>query len=781
MTTPSSDAANLREVAVVIATRPGREALLLERALPSVFAQTVAPAALLVVQDRPSPETAALHQALAALATQADWTHTTVELLPNRRTVGMSGTGPWNTGAQRALELGLDGGWLAILDDDDAWRPRYLERCLAAAQTRDAALVVSGLLRITPAGTERELAPDPLRAEHALVGNPGVQGSNLFVSLDSFHAVGGFDEDLASATDRDLLVRLLDHLTLTEGVVARVEDWLVEHHAEASDRVTTDRDAKQRGLDAFFRKHGHRLDPEQRSAAVGRARQLFGYEPRPVEPPPVPTLFAAPPAAPYPLLVGVISGEPAQLTGLLDSLMPIRETPCLASLQVLVLQNGAPASALRTPIERARAQGLGCTLIREDQQRRDAVEGLFGVERVRPEGQVGIAQARTMLQRYLGARMLDTSGAVAWVLDDDMRLDGRAAGFLAWLPAFRDAGVDVVLGAWDGSSPNPPLNGLRVALMDLWHNLRWLDALDPTALLPDRSAENRALQRRYPDYYYDLSRKHTGHLEAPCWLEPAVDGETVACARARLVAGALPLLNGAPLTRPVLVEPPVDPVAEAVPSVNRGGSTFVLEPRALCGTPNAVVRVDGREARRSDMVWAIVNRHRRGLTIQRAAFPVLHRGRVDGPPRMDLHKVVGEIVGSAFYGAFTGFLADHPGHRLDFEPAEIEAICTGVQAHIDRRLRALAMSFLRIRGLAPALAAWPELGPLVAVLRRWFAPDRFAAIEAGVRAAGRDDFARFLTQLPRVADAYRDAQREQGFSHFDFEPEPIEGDHHVRA
>lgn len=110
----------------------------------------------------------------------------------------------------------------------------------------------------------------------------------------------------------------------------------------------------------------------------------------------------------------------------------------------------------------------------------------------------------------------------------------------------------MLFGAYEGSSPNPPLNGLRGQLVDIFHNLMWLRQLPAEARLPDRSAENAAVRRSFPDYYYDLSRKHTAHLEMPHWLEPVVDGETVAEAYARLIAGALGILSGIPLTRPII-------------------------------------------------------------------------------------------------------------------------------------------------------------------------------------------------------------------------------------
>ena len=71
---------------------------------------------------------------------------------------------------------------------------------------------------------------------------------------------------------------------------------------------------------------------------------------------------------------------------------------------------------------------LTCAIVDIPQQVEDAHEGKFGnVYRHRPEEQsVGISQARTMVQYYVGQMMLDTPHSIGWILDDDMAFDRRA-------------------------------------------------------------------------------------------------------------------------------------------------------------------------------------------------------------------------------------------------------------------------------------------------------------------------------------------------------------------
>lgn len=978
-----SDAGSVPRIAVVIATRD-RSALLADRAVPSVLAQTRAPDHLVVVDDSSVGIRVANRDIVASVKSiglRADY-------LENEKTPGASGS--WNTAIEFLFRQVDDPAdlFVALLDDDDAWAPDYLGRCIALACEHELDMVAADIQRIEAADRAplTSGAPESLCAADFLTGNPGIQGSNLFVRLSVLLAAGGFDEELRSATDRDLCIRISDLGTIR---YRRLAVPLVRHFADrATARLSTRGcEAKLAGLTAFWQKYAGRMTAAQRRACCERAWALFDWRPGPgpagpggIEDPDgrgprtddrdqsseriataerrvkrkfaiaslrllgygceavvftdertvykcidscetrtsrsqldflrgqigkwhdVPGLYALravadegswavitydyeasapyhggheddlirllegcrrvgivcnnvhpknlvvaatgvklidygsdirawsvlgfehmalrafltcrhaghaelrsllrraltepdlpeligferfreqlshagegrgeprpevgapdpvlePPAhRPFTLYVGVITADPTMLRPLLADLAALCCVSSIAGLVALVLENGGPGRELRQLVHEPRHAGLQVAIVSEEQQRRDAAAGAFGAAyRVRPPGQVGIARARTMLQRYLGTLMLADENSFAWVLDDDMRVDQRACAYLPWLPAFRERGVGALLGQYTGASPNPPLHGVRVALVDLLHNLVWLQTLDPGTSLPDRSAENRALRAKYPDYYYDLSRKHTGHLEAPHWLEPAFAGETVAQARARLDAGAVGILVGTPLTRPLVADMPRAPLAAAEDSVNRGGCTFVLDHRALTQTPNLTVQIGGREARRSDMTWALINRYAHGFTIKRVGFAVHHLGRVTPTPDLNMEKVTGELVGAAFFAALTEFLRDEPQHAMDFSREDRGRIRGLVEEHLARRLLALELSFHRIRGLKAAIRRVCRNGPveeLAEYLDRWFTPQVFAAIRDRTRAATPQDLDGFLTTLRPAADDY---------------------------
>ena len=197
--------------------------------------------------------------------------------------------------------------------------------------------------------------------------------------------------------------------------------------------------------------------------------------------------------------------------------------------------------------------------------------------------------------------------------------------------------------------------------------------------------------------------------------------------------------------------------------MNRGGNTFILNHQALNETPNTIITINGQEARRSDMVWAIVNRHYRRLDIKAVVFPVHHASRVNATPSLDIEKVQAEIIGSTLYSGLTEFLQIRPHHQLEFSPEEIDDVCQLADAHLARRWRMLEQNIYRIAGLREAIrriAHSHELQELIGYLDEWFTPKLYSRIRSGVIAHDRDDVQSFLDSLRSVADGY-------AFAHID--------------
>ena len=159
-------------------------------------------------------------------------------------------------------KIKLDSTWLALLDDDDWWEMTYLEDCASLA-SRGCKQVVAGLIRYDksePEGTNLSI-PEELDISSFLISNPHIQGSNLYVRLDSFLGSGGFDESILSCTDRDFCIRLFED---PNHKWERLDKHLVNHDARKSGRISdSGSERKIQGLQRFAMKHQFRMSEGQ--------------------------------------------------------------------------------------------------------------------------------------------------------------------------------------------------------------------------------------------------------------------------------------------------------------------------------------------------------------------------------------------------------------------------------------------------------------------------------------------------------------------------------------
>lgn len=785
---------SLPPVAVLVATK-NRSSELANRSLRSVAAQTWAPEYLVVVDDSDRRH----RDDNRRIATHAALPRTRIKYLENDRTPGASGA--WNVGLDwLTREIASPGAlFVAILDDDDQWDARYLEACLGAASRRGLDMVAADIVRhetLAGAGTTC-VAPEELDARAFFVRNPHIQGSNLFVRLATVLAAGGFDESLRSTTDRDICIRLAD---LGSTRYARLPEALVHHYAEAgrSRLSSAGSDAKLAGLTAFWRKYGGRMTDAERRSFADRARRLFGWsEPR--EEPEVCAEGTKPvlaPAAEVALVVGVIvsPSRDRESAALVRSLAALTADRRLANLDLVLLENGPrPTTGDATLAETAalaRSEGLGCFVLSLERQAEDAAAGRFGRPFERKPARASIATARTMLQRYLYDIAKRRPGAVVWILDEDMQIET-----LAWregrgvatepmnvvdvLTRLRDLHVDVAIGTVSDAPPLPFASCIRTQLVDAYHNLEWLAALDPDEPLPDRSSENMKLRARCEDYYYDLSRRETDHLESPFWLTPPA---ARASARDTFLASIVRvprILAGEQVFRPLVVDAAVDPVAMRKPSVHRGGNAFVLDAEALREFPNAVPVVDGQSTRRSDMVWSLLNRYVAGRSVVRIPFAVRQDRRREPAGGLDLDKLCRDIQGFALYSALEAlFLEKLEVHRaagLDGVPdltrfTERDVVYTirKFRKFLRERTAAFVLSYHRAAGLARALTRYFDAAhadrywwlneaacadaivsarEFLAVLQREYDLDRLKPFRRAVSDVGDDVVRAYLAEL----------------------------------
>jgi glycosyltransferase involved in cell wall biosynthesis len=163
-------------------------AVFLPRCLKSVFAQTLKPDEVIVVDDGSTDNTASLATQLGA----------TVIRRPNG---GLSAAR--NTGIKHAASE-----WIALLDADDLWSPEKLQRqvlCLGP----DVVLAYTGIRIFDNTGVldERPAADAVVSTKVLRFRNP-ITPSSVLVKRDAVLQAGGFREDIRACEDWEMWVRL---------------------------------------------------------------------------------------------------------------------------------------------------------------------------------------------------------------------------------------------------------------------------------------------------------------------------------------------------------------------------------------------------------------------------------------------------------------------------------------------------------------------------------------------------------------------------------------------
>lgn len=251
----------------LIATLPTRDTLI-RLAVASIAKQSRQLDALVIVTDN-APLPASAFQVLQELMPCVP-----VHMLSNTKAQGAANT--WNTGIEHIARHCAEA-YVAILDDDDEWDPEHLKICESAARTAGwPDVVVSGLrIRIDGEEVPRE-PPLSLCVEDFLTGNPGWQGSNTFIRLNTLIKAGCFTEGLKSCNDRDLAIRVLllsgSRFTYTGRHTA---SWNLDSGLPSLSSRNSE--AKRAGLAQFFALHGHRMNDAVRRRFFERAERLFGW------------------------------------------------------------------------------------------------------------------------------------------------------------------------------------------------------------------------------------------------------------------------------------------------------------------------------------------------------------------------------------------------------------------------------------------------------------------------------------------------------------------------
>lgn len=765
------------EVFVIIPTK--NRPSLVKRALLSVASQTLKPFKTLIVGESYDDISSVPEEVKSA-------SH--AEFLINMRSKNLSGAVNTAIESLLSMEVNAEDTYVAILDDDDWWADDYLEKCVNLAMKEKLDLVVTGIVRheSEEGSSIPQPIPDSLSVTMFLRGNPGVQNSNLLLRFDALLRAGGFDENLESTTDRDLLIRLLD---LGNIRYAFLKEHLVHHCATNHPRLSTyGSNEKRAGLEAFYRKYWPRMSQEDRKAFLKRSRELFGCLI-----PEIPEIITTPEEersssdlpedspGPIELVIGFTASSLPNTEALLRDIAHLSKEVKSAIHRVVVCDNTKDTNKLQQLAESFSAEGLPIRIIGRQEIEKDANDGKFSLYYVPVSRRIGAAYGRTVLHHYLYLESRGLRHPAIWILDDDIRLDRlsfgsetkplHGNGLLRLLWKFRSEGFSIVLGGITGDPCVPAAAIIRTELVDLYANLWYLLGGQGLPSNSFRKDHNEALVRKYPDYYYDLTEKHFGHLETPFFILSDDDREPVDFGS--LLRRSVQIGHGIALSRPLMRGLPAYAESQNDTIPIRGGNTFVFDIECLKNYPNVAPIVGEISLRRGDTLWVLLNMKLGGEKIGRrkkkiGSVPILvrHSRSVSCSPALNINTLLADVMGASFIRAFDFVLRNRSvdglcrksiHEALSLSQLEIEEIINRFQAFLRERVIRVEMNAWRIRGLVDSINNAIKNLELQGIMSSSFESDKISQFKKFLMTV-RDTFsAETLTRLRTIS---RDFSRE---------------------
>ncbi len=602
------------------------------------------------------------------------------KVLPNKRTQGNSGTGAWNTALYQSVVYGKNN-YIAILDDDDEWNEYYLKKCLDETKIENKESNKEFVLAVITCINRREKKRDILlkidekhfKINNFYIGNPGFQGSNIFLRLREFLKLGCFDESFKSTSDRDVAIRLIElKNTLKYPKFKFITEPLVIHHAENENRITTIYKNKKMGLDLFYRKYMHLMADDVKKLSLQRAKDLFNYDCVEIEQKPK-NIYKSKEyeGQPFNLIIGVISSNLKTIKEFLKTFNNISNKELLNDYRIIILENTDNEYEIRPIISYFMdKKGTKIELVEIEQQkiicRTFPFHYFFEEEKINKKS---IAFSRSLLQWivYNRSNELFNSNCVAWIIDDDNmfnnlsydEVDGKMIihnqDFLSLISYFKDNDkkIDAILGTVTDAPPLPFLSSLRTQILDLVFNLKWFMSQNPEKIFDRNIRHNLSFMENNRDFYYDLSSEYYEHLECPFWWYPIEEECKTNFEAFKAFLKEISLIHkGTNVFRPIILR---NHSWGAIigESIYRGGNTILYDLEML-KIPNIIANIskDNKKLlhRRSDFNWAIINKYIFNKKIYEIIIPLRHHRRLQTSTIIiNQEKLSSDLIGMVFY------------------------------------------------------------------------------------------------------------------------------------
>ncbi len=241
-------------VSVIISTHK-REPTIVSRAVESVLRQTYRDIEIIVVDDSPSdyPLRTDVEDAVRRHGAEnhgipvAYYAHET------------------NRGACAARNTGIrhaKGEYIACLDDDDEWMPEKLAKQMRVMQSSEAALVYCGCIcknDVTGVAGERKTEYHRGYLFEKLLARNFIDSTSIpLIRKECVIAAGGFDEEMQSAQDCDLWLRIAEKYPIDY-----VEEPLVIYHEHGGEQITSNPVKRINGLERLNEKYKSYLDADK--------------------------------------------------------------------------------------------------------------------------------------------------------------------------------------------------------------------------------------------------------------------------------------------------------------------------------------------------------------------------------------------------------------------------------------------------------------------------------------------------------------------------------------
>lgn len=590
--------------------------------------------------------------------------------------------------------------YVAFLDDDDKWRPNYIESCFSKLGNKPDFLI-TGLNYSSGEKSFPLSIPTSLNKSSFLANNPHIQGSNSFIKLSTLLKAGCFDEAMDSTTDRDLFTRVMA-LNPKYEIINKI---LVDIDASnARPRLTNSDNGKKASLSYFYSKYSGIMSRRDKASFFERANRFTSLTKDDI-------CLSLPKENNATFSIGKHSFEGRVVFGFVvsDEFIGLRLLKEITQFQdlhkaIVILSNlENPSKSFLT-----KAKQENVILISLDEAKRIgySLESLKYVKDIleTPGKITDIAISRSILHESLLRN--SKSDDVIWILDDDMefkyyiRKNGRF--IIKNLDIKRILGqykgrFDAVIGSYSGDAPLPTLSTLRTSLLDFVYQT----SFKKKSYYRTDIYDNR-------DYYYDFSMQHIG-LETPL----------------KSYAKTLDdVFSGKATSRKLFVKD----LNEFSP-YSRGGNTIIFN-KEILKIPNISPRFDRKIARRSDYFW-VQQAKLNGFKIIGSSFTTLH-SKTPKEFNLDVEsdKLLKDLLGSSFTKAM-----DSSNSR--------ETFYRSFKKEYENRLTRIIVSFYRIIGLLAIANANSYKGINESFVKRFIEKTKYYLYEPKIRASF-DVFGRLL-------------------------------------